>query len=175
MRVLTSNNAILLWHDTLKCAEDRCSISLNDELEAYLVSLLMRYTNRPDVFKKVLAVAFLSAMQKSAAERQVSLQSIGDECLIFAGLFPRIAEKRNVKIGYFVDLGQSAYATLSRQTNDLFGILAFKFVTLMDVLQSIRPHADLLPLEAYEQWNEVGSQYALKILRDCTRGMPIKR
>lgn len=76
--------------------------------------------------------------------------------------------KKLVKISYFVDLGRSAYTSISYDTNNLFKLLAFQFVGLMDVLQSIRPHPDLLPLEAYEQWQEVGSQRALKILREYT-------
>lgn len=175
MHVLTSDNAVSLWHDTIRTAENRCAITLNAELEAYLVSLLVRYTNRPDIFEKAIALAFLNAMQSRAFKQRVALQSVGDECLLFAGLFPRLAEKRNVKIRYFVDLGQSAYATLSQQANDLFGILAFQFVSLMDVLQSIRPHADLMPIEAYEQWSELGSQRALQILNEMTNGMPHKR
>ncbi|OGT38446.1 MAG: hypothetical protein A3F11_09970 [Gammaproteobacteria bacterium RIFCSPHIGHO2_12_FULL_37_14] len=175
MDLLTSTTSLVLWQEVVKHAENRCCITLKRELETYLISLLMRYTNQPDVAKQIAATAFLNALHLSETERHVSLQRVGDQCLIFTGLFPRLAEKRLVKINYFVDLGRSAYSAISHKTNDLYGSLALQFVVLMDVLQSIRPHSDLLPFEAYEQWNELGSQRALQALKKYTAGMPIKK
>lgn len=174
MNLLTNKSSLILWHEVVRGAEIRCSVALHDELRAYLISLLIRYSNKPEVVKQIFATAFLKAMQSREIERHASLQHVGDQCLIFAGLFPHVAEKRNVKISYFVDLGRSAYSGISRKTNDLFSSLAIQFVVLMDVLQSIRPTPDLLPLEAYDQWNEVGSQRALQLLREYTEGTPIK-
>ena len=174
MGLVTSQTSLLLWQDVVKHAESRCDINLEDELEAYLVSLLMRYTNKPEVAKKVFATAFLDALQLRERERHTSLQHVGDQCLLYAGLFPQSAQKRRVKISYFVDLGRSAYANVSRTANDLYGLLALQFVALMDVLQSIPQYPELLPLEAYEQWDQVGSQRALKILQSYTDATPIK-
>ena len=165
MSLLTKENSLLLWHDVVKHAEYRCSIKLKEELEAYLVSLLVRYTNNPEVARQIVATAFLEAMQKHKHQRDTSLQCVGDQCLIFAGLFPKVAEKRHVKIGYFVNLGRSAYAAISGKANDFFGSLSLQFVAMMDVLQSIPESSSLMPLEAYEQWEEVGSQRALKIFK----------
>lgn len=166
MNLLTNDNALILWQDTIKQAEDQCAVSLHDELEKYLVSLLVHYSQKPELTKQVFSSAFLQAQH---AHDMYALRQMGDKCLLFAGLFPRAAERKLVKISFFVDLGRSAYTSISIKTNDLFGSLAYQFVVLMDVLQSIRPHPDLLPLEAYEQWNEVGSQRALRILREYTR------
>src|SRR3990167_6925576 len=132
MHVLTSTSSLMLWQDVIKQAENRCSISLKQELEAYLVSLLVRYTNRPDIVRQIVATAFLNAIQEES--RQHSLQCIGDQCLLFTGLFPQITKRRQVKIKYYVDLGRSAYAAISSTTNDLYSSLAFEFVALMDVL-----------------------------------------
>src|SRR5262249_52839092 len=104
-----------------------------------------------------------------------SLQNVGDQCLLFVGLFPHAAEKKHVKINYFVDLGRSAYANISHTVNDLYWSLAIQFVALMDVLQSIRHTPDLLPLEAFEQWSELDSQRALQILNEYTKGIPFKK
>ncbi|OGT42287.1 MAG: hypothetical protein A3F42_04675 [Gammaproteobacteria bacterium RIFCSPHIGHO2_12_FULL_37_34] len=175
MDLLTSTTPLNLWQDVIKNAENRCSITLKDELEVYLISLLMRYTNQPEAAKHIAATAFLNALHQHHAERQVTLQRVGDQCLLFTGLFPRIAERRHVKINYFVDIGRSAYAAISHTTNDLYGSLALQFVVLMDVLQSIRPYSDLLPLEAYEQWNELGSKRARQALYDYTKAMPLKK
>lgn len=169
MSLLTHNTPDLLWHDLVRYAENRCAVNLKKELEAYLVTLLMRYMNKPEVAKQVFAHAFLEAMSYQRNQREVSLQHVGDQCLLFAGLFPHAAQKKYVNITYFVEMGRTAYSTISHQTNDLYDSLALQFVVLMDVLQSISPHQTLLPLEAYDQWYELGSQRALKILREYSK------
>lgn len=175
MPLLTSQTSLKLWQETVRNAEVRCSVSLTAELESYLTTLLIRYSDRPEVAQQVFAKAFLEAMQQREQHRIACLQNVGDQCLLYAGLFPRQAEKKHVKITYFVDLGRSAYATISNTANDIFWSLALQFVTLMDVLQSIRETPGLLPLEAYDQWNELGSKRALSCLMEYTRGFPIKK
>lgn len=168
MNLLTGATPIL-WQDLVKLAEDRCSVTLEHEVEAYLVTLLSRYTNKPEVAKQILATAFLKALNANKPQRELSLQDVGDQCLLFAGLFPRVTQKRLVKVSYFVDLGRSAYASISNKTNDIYDLLALQFVVLMDVLQSLRePPHHLMPIEAYELWQEVGSHRALKILQEYT-------
>lgn len=175
MGLMTDETPIILWQDVIKDAEDRCAIYLKNDIEAYLVTLLLRYTNKPEVVKQVIATTFLRAQQLGREERYITLQQVGDQCLLFAGLFPQSAHKKQVKISYFVDMGRSAYAAISNQTNDLHALLALQFVAMIDVLQSIRYYSDLLPLEAYEQWADVGSQRAFRFLQEYTRGLPLKR
>ena len=174
MTLLTNPDPIMLWQEVVKDAEQRCAVHLKHELEAYLVSMLSRFTNQPDIANKLIAKEFLEAQLKKHPERYISLQIVGDQCLIYAGLYPRQAAKKLVKINYFVDLGRSAYASVSRGTNDLFGSLAMQFVILMDVLQCIRPDLGLLPLEAYEQWHLVGSKRALRALQTYTNVIPFR-
>jgi hypothetical protein len=165
MSLLFNDSSKVLWEEVVKEAESRCAVKLDYTLEVYLVSLLARYTDKPEIAKRIFANALLMAMEKAECERGVLLQQVGDECLIFSGLFPRAAKSKNVNIGYFVDIGRSAYGQISTKTGDLFGSLAVRFVQLMDILQSIKPGPDLLPLEAFEQWEAVRSQRAFKILQ----------
>src|SRR5579862_6037428 len=109
MNVLTAPNSILLWQDVIKDAKTSCALQIDDELESYLVWLLYRYTDKPDIIRRVVAIHFLEAMQLSDQQRNYSLQQIGDQCLLFAGLFPRIHQRRSVKIAYFVEVGRTAY------------------------------------------------------------------
>lgn len=175
MTLLINETSLMLWHEVIKTAEDRCSIVLNDDLETYLISLLMRYSNKPEVAQQIFANDYLEAMQRRDRLRSVSLKNVGDQCLLYAGLFPGQAEKRHVKITYFVDLGRTAYAAISKTANDLYWILAMEFVALMDVLQSIRETPVLLPLEAYDQWDKLGSKRALQNLQYYSKGLPIKK
>src|SRR5579883_93328 len=118
MSLVIRETPMHLWHDTIKQAENRCSISLKEEVEYYLVSLLMRYTHQPELIKQIFATAFLEAVKRRENERKQSLQCVGDQCLLFAGLFPRVAEKRHVKLSYFVNMGRKAYIAISHKAND---------------------------------------------------------
>jgi hypothetical protein len=175
MALLIRETSEYLWHEVIKSAEHRCSITLNDELEAYLISLLIRYSNKPEVAQQIFANNYLEAMQQQNKLRDVSLQNVGDQCLLYAGLFPQQAEKRHVKITYFIDLGRAAYATISKTGNDLYWVLSLQFVAMMDVLQSIPEEPVLQPIEAYDQWEKYGSKRALQILRSYTKGLPIRK
>ena len=175
MGLLIKDSSLELWEEVIRKAEDRCAISLKQNIESYLVSLLIRYTNQPEIAKQILATAFLEAIQLKHNQRNTALQYVGDKCLLYAGLFSQIAEKKQVKISYFVELGRSAYAAIDKtQSDDLFWSLALQFVGVMDVLQSIREEPDLLPLQAYEQWTSLGSKRAFQILQTYTQGLPIK-
>jgi hypothetical protein len=177
MTILTSTTSTALWHDIVHDAEKSCAIVLKEDVESYLVFLLMRYTNQPQLATQVMATEFLQGVKMSASKQEVVMQGVGDKCLLFAGLYPNLAEKRLVKISYFVNIGKTAYITISKKSNDLYGLLSTQFVSLMDVLQSIRlytkHHPDLLPLQAYDLWNETGSQRAFSVLQQFTHGIPI--
>lgn len=177
MQVLHNSTTTALWHDIIREAETQCNIQLKEELQSYLVFLMMRYTSRPDIANHVVAIDFLSGLGYKLSQKQQALQEVGDKCLIYSGLFPKRAQKRLVQLSYFVNLGQSSYANVSRIHNDLYARLAMQFVSLMDVLQALRVYSgkypDLLPLEAYDLWNETGSQRALNVLKKYTSSMDV--
>jgi hypothetical protein len=178
MKLLMNSTSLALWHDIIQDAEDSCSLILKEEIEAYIAFLLMRYTEKPEIVKQIMASEFLYSQGLwRPAERENKLQEVGDKCLIFSGLFPQLAAKRLVKISYFVKLGQSAYSTISKTDSDLYSLLAKQFVPIMDVIQSLRQDKEsfpgLLPLEAYELWNETGSQRALSVLKKYSSATPI--
>lgn len=172
--IIISSTPVVLWHSVVQDAETKCGLQLREELESYLVFLLMRYLSRPDLAKRIMAAEYLTSMAQTAKKRELALQAVGDECLLFSGLFPRLATKRLVKISYFVKLGRTAYLTLSQVKNDLYGSLAKQFVPIMDILQSIRSYSELLPIEAYDLWNETNSQRALAMLKEYTKAFPVQ-
>ncbi len=177
MKVLTHSTPVALWQEVVHEAEIACDTALQHELEAYLVFLLARYINKPEIAKQTMGLELMQALQVNARAREAALQGVGDTCLLFSGLFPKLAEKRSVKISYFVTLGRGAYHAMSKTSNDLYSCLAQQFVSIMDILQSIRLQAqqipDLLPFEAYDLWNESGSQRALKVLKQYSNATPI--
>lgn len=161
------------WQALLQEAQEAIEHQLDETLESYLVFLLIRFTNRPEVAQRVLALDYLECLSKTGSLRGEGLREVGDHCLLISGLFPQRAERRRVKPSYFVDLGRSAYHELahsvSRTTGELFNHLSQDFVLLMDVLQSMRGMETavqgLSPLDAHEMWQETGSEIARRTLR----------
>lgn len=170
------------WQKLVKEAEIENRIQLDEELESYLVFLLMRYTEKPEMAAKVMALEYLRGMQINGSHRQVQLRDVGDQCLLFCGLFPRRAERRRVRIGYYVDMGRSAYHSVSEASQKamaiMFAHLSERFVELMDTLQAMRSlHSSknelLDPLSAFELFSECGSQRARTILAKSTADTPM--
>lgn len=175
------------WQSLVKDAESSSNLRLNNELESYLVFLLGYYNRRPDIANSVLAKEFLSGITERHARQRECLREVGDKCLLFAGFFPEQAEKKRVKIKYFIELGQTAYvqvASLSKAGSAaLYNALSSDFISLMEILHAIRglsdPVNELSPLQALELWTDVKSQHALAVLRRHTSfptftGSPLK-
>jgi len=170
------------WHSLVHDAENCCAQHLNEELESYLVFLLMRFTECPELINSIISVELLETSHQFGKMRQDRLQEVGDKCLLFSGLFPEIANRRRVTIRYYVDLGQTAYGALSsldsKKLAQLFSQLQTGFTYMMDVLQTMRVlHKDvplLQPLTAYELWQDTGSQAAWQDLKkQCNKSIPI--
>jgi hypothetical protein len=167
------------WHALVNEAQAACNCNLDEPLESYLVFLLMRFSERPEIARRIMALEFLEAQFK--ARQQVDqLRDVGDQCLLFSGLFPQIAKKRMVRISYFVAIGRTAYGQLSsladRHGEHLYSRLAEAFVAVMDVLQAMRGlsgEAALEPLAAAELWADTGSRSALRSLDKCHGTIPV--
>ncbi|MBT4963039.1 MAG: hypothetical protein HOI53_00965 [Francisellaceae bacterium] len=159
------------WQTLVKEANISCHKQLNEDLESYLVFLLMRFANEPSIVKKIIALDFLKAGNKNGKQRDLLQRDIGDNCLIFSGLFPGQARRRRVNISYFVRIGRTAYDSLAETAhmgNLLFRQLSDNFVLLMDILHCIREldgYTQSLDLiEAEELWSDTGSLHAREIL-----------
>ncbi len=173
------------WHALVSDAEYAAGYSLGEELESYLVFLLMRYTRKPQMLSRVMALDYLKQTHGSRAERGQKLKDVGDHCLLFSGLFPKHAEKRMIKVSYFVKLGRSAYQQVFENLNSrdsLYSHLSNDFVTLMDILQTMRDlqHDEthtthLSAIHAFDLWHDTGSQHAYKTIKSMTSdGNPTK-
>lgn len=166
------------WHTLLGEAQQQSTICLKEELEAYLVFLLIRFTEQPSLASSVLALEFLQGCQTiSDPIKQYQLKEVGDKCLLYAGLFPGRAQKRRLKVNYFIKLGKTAYLTLSNYQfpeEPLFNSLAQQFTQLMDVLQFMRGSLSAIDLlESLELWHETGSRAAWERWRQAKSSLPL--
>lgn len=163
--ILLEPTATAQWHGLVREAARVCDSDLDEELESYLVFLLMRFAQRPDMARSVLALDYLRGLQRPRQREQ--LQDVGDQCLLYSGLFPQRARRRRVALSYYVDLGRAAYLqlgeNLERSWGQLFERLSEAFVRLRDVLQATRAlntPDPLDPLTLHELWAECGSGHA---------------
>lgn len=169
------------WHALVQDAEKAYGKLLSEDLENYLVILLQRFVDKPDIVRSVLALEYLENLIAKKTFKQEHLREVGDKCLLFSGLFPERAVRRRVNVSYFVELGQQSYYLLSqlnqKQTAlaELFQELDRQFVCLMDTLQCMRELAgeqfSISPLQAEELWRRTGSQHAREVLRRYTDAM----
>lgn len=179
--LVTLPTATAQWYELVNEAESMAACRLVEELESYLVFLLMRFSRQPDLAASVLALDYLNGVLTAGSLQQERLRDVGDHCLLFSGLFPYQAERRQVRISYFVDMGRNAYQQLSHSlassSADLYAHLSQDFISLMDVLLAVRKLGSsgpcLDPLPAYELWADTGSRVAYSTLREGSSGYPI--
>ena len=178
--IIVESSSTAQWQKLIIEAEDACDFQLNEDMESYLVFLLMRFLEKPEFTSKIMAMDYLHSFIAQGQAQQDKLRDVGDHCLLFSGLFPKIAERRQVKISYYVGMGRTAYRhlgdTCKSQLHDFYHQVAESFVPMMDILHVVRginQRAQLLsPLEAFELWGDTQSEQALKSLRSVTAATP---
>ena len=179
-RIIVESSSTAQWQKLVHEAEAACDLQLNEDMESYLVFLLMRFLEKPEFTSKIMAMDYLHSFLANGQVQQEKLRDVGDHCLLFSGLFPKIAERRQVQISYYVGMGKTAYHhladTCKTQLNEFYHQLAECFVHLMDILHVIRGFDQqsqiLSPLEALELWGDTQSEQALKSLRLATSANP---
>ena len=180
-KLCVDRQATAQWQDLVKEAEAFNGVPLDEELESYLVFLLMRYTGKPELAAKVMALDYLQGVQTTGSERREKMRDVGDQCLLYSGFFPKRAEKRRVRVSYYVDLGRTAYHNVAEATQaamaQMFNHLAESFVAMMDTLQAIRcmhaPANQLDPIQAFELWQDTGSPRARTVLGQTSQATPL--
>ena len=165
-KVQLEPTATAQWHTLVQTACSECGADIDEGVEAYLVFMLMRFAERPQVGRRALALEFLRGLRGGSGGAE-QLRDTGDECLLVCGLFPQRVRRRPVPFRYYVDLGRGAYGTLAQSgaasDAEPFAELAAGFLTLMEVLQAMRasdPNQQISALEAAEIACETGSHQA---------------
>lgn len=156
--ILTRETATALWHELVREGEQRAGRTLGEDLESYLVFTLMRHQGDAPLAHRIMGVELLEALQEGGRQREAELRDVGDRCLLIAGLYPELAQRRRVPLSYFVDLGQGAYDRLASELRaawaQLYAELAHAFAQLVRVLVEVRrlsgSWAGLAPLDGHE-------------------------
>jgi hypothetical protein len=153
------------WQALVQEAQASCDRRLDETLESYLVFLLMRFCNQPHCTSRIIAEDYLNSQACSGELRIERLRDVGDHCLLFSGMFPQLAERRLVRVSYFVNLGRSSYQQLSDRLDHSWSVvyehLSRAFVVLMDILHAMRElggESILTPFQAMDLWQDTGSR-----------------
>jgi hypothetical protein len=147
--LLTGNSPTELWHSLVRQGEARAHRHLDENAEAYLVFTLMRHYRDVPLAHRTMALEWLHALDQAGRDRQDGLRDVGDRCLLLAGLYPQLAERRRVTLSYFVELGRGAYDQLAGELRDalaaLYRELANCFEDLVRVLLAVREGGSAIP------------------------------
>jgi hypothetical protein len=169
------------FKDSVETALRKQGVAADDHTAFYLVNLLTLFT-RADTHvsgDKPLALMLADAAEAGdARERNFVLQRIGDTSLFVAGFFSESFARKLVDVDYYIDIGGSAYGSLSasvrgtvrgRVFGEVFAELARKFRDFVDVLTEVRDaakgSADTDVLRLYEVWLKTRSERAARLLR----------
>lgn len=132
-----------LWRDLVREAEGRAGRELDEWRESYLVFVLMRHQQDALLLARIQALEWLNAQEEVGIARADALRDVGDRCLLIAGLFPELADRRRVSVDYFIDLGRGAYGEVAHCSRagyaDLFERLARSYNDLVRILRVLRP------------------------------------
>lgn len=142
MTMIRQGAAAALWQDALREAETRSATPLDETQESYLVFVLLRHQNDPELLARVQALDWLHAQECAGRTRADALRDVGDRCLLIAGLYPALAQRRRVSVDYFTTLGRGAYRDVAEACRnayaDLFAQLAARYDALVQVLRGLR-------------------------------------
>lgn len=131
-----------LWQALVREARAQVGAPLDESRESYLVFVLLRCQRDPCLLARTQALAWLHAQAQVGTARLDALRDVGDHCLLIAGLFPGLAERRRVAVDYFIELGRGAYRELAEQGRHgsaaLFGQLAGSYRELVRTLGMVR-------------------------------------
>lgn len=164
------------WRVLLTKAQFVARVELHALIEEYLVGVLFRASIAPESMNETIDAAENGHFEQT--EDADSLRSIGDHCLVYAGLYPEHAIERDVPLSYFVKVGEAAYREFGKLTDDpMFTLLADCLVDTVGVLHTLRDVEDdelcLDPMNAFQLWQDTGSSHAWMTLRQLTDSLPI--
>lgn len=140
MSIIIETNATEAFYNLIIDAEKNSGIFLEQDLQAFVVYALLRNIHNHKLKELVFAETLLSAIDKPDIK---NLESIVDQALIYAGMFPKRARKVGVSKYYYHDIGITAsvwlsnhYAQLQSSYYQVYDKVAKDFNNLVQVLKS---------------------------------------
>ncbi len=130
-------SALSQWYALINEAEIHCHFRMHEDVESYLVYLLMRFTEEVEWASEVVGLDFLRALELQGKRSAELFKEVGDKSLLFCGLFPGVAKKRHVSLEYFEDVGRGAYWQVGNLENERTGLLFYTLCREFDSLRKV--------------------------------------
>lgn len=186
-RVVSVHNLRDYFRESIDTAIENQGVKVDPHAAHYVVNLLTLFSRSEDLYEdhgdayglKPLALMMADAADApTAAERNFSLQRIGDVALFISGFFADSLAHKLVDLDYYICMGGNAYCSLSEEIrgtlrgqalSSVYKELSRKFQVVVDLLNEVRDNAgqssDLNLLRTYEIWLRTGSKRAASLLR----------
>ncbi|MAF83395.1 MAG: hypothetical protein QGG54_08450 [Gammaproteobacteria bacterium] len=175
------------FHESMDSAMAANKVMLDEHTAHYVVNLLTLFSRSEALYEltpegpaiRPLAGMLADAVDaQTEAERNTTLQRMGDVSLFMAGFFADGLQRAAVDVDYYVYMGGGAYHSLSvhlrstfrgRALCDVFVELSEKFQDMVDILNEMRESARTMTdenlLRTYELWTKTGSRRAERMLK----------
>ena len=183
-RVMRVRNLQDYFRTSIDDVVSRQQVDIDPHAAHYVVNMLTLFSRSDELYEddgevyglRPLALMLADAADaENAEQRNHLLQRIGDVALFISGFFSDGLAAKAVDVDYYVQMGGTAYGSLSEEVRNTFrgravaGVfreLAFKFQMVVDVLNEISDGpSDRDLLRAYEVWRRTGSKRAEQLLR----------
>lgn len=186
-KVVPVHNLTEYFRESVETAIDKQNVDVDPHAAHYVVNLLSLFSRSDEFYEdhgesyglRPLALMMADAADASSpAQRNFSLQRIGDVALFVSGFFADSLADKLVDLDYYIFMGGSAYGSLSNEIRgttrgaafaDIYGELAAKFQVFVDVLNEVRDGArsgsDINLMRTYEVWLKTGSRRAAALLK----------
>jgi len=186
-RVMPVHNLRDYFRESVDAAIKHQGVCVDPHASHYVVNLLTLFSRSEELYEdhgetygiKPLALMMVDAADApTSADRNDSLQRIGDVSLFIAGFFSAGLASQMVDLDYYINMGGTAYGSLSdeirgtlrgRALAGVYRELAHKFQVVVDVLNEVRDgvgeSSDVDLLRTYEVWLKTGSKRAAKMLK----------
>lgn len=175
------------FHNKVKDIVEVQKVEISEDVEFYIVNILSHFSKSENLFQindegkvdyRPLALKLHDAIFSSRpGARYQHLKSLGDTALYHAGVFYEGLFNQVVDVGYYIQMGGSAYQHLANLTthhggslSDLFYELSCHFSKLVEILylccerEVAQTDHDLLIL--LDRYLKTGSQKAKEILEE---------
>ncbi len=176
------------FRESVSTAVINQNLAIHDETIIYVVNMMTEFSRSENLYEKTsdgfmlkaLALIYADALEATtAAEKNISLQRLGDIALFISGLFADSLHRSLVDVDYYIAMGGNAYACLADMTrrsvngttiSKVFNELSEKFIELVDVLSEIGENCgisnDSNVLRLYELWMKTGSRRLARRLQE---------
>jgi hypothetical protein len=172
MDVTLATSVDEFFHEVVTDALAVVDVDASEPASWYLVGLLGDMT-RARLTDEPLGVK-LAQPAVDSGERVRTLKQVGDTSLYVAGFFAESLNRSLVDVEYYIGIGQTAYAQLSRSLGrdksltDVYAELADNFPRFVDVIAEVRKRTDFATSDVsrlYEIWLRTRDAWIEKKLR----------